>query len=182
MNGTNWQPIADKVTVGATVAFRVRGSASDSIMEGTVLSASQRGLVAQVCASHYGRRGHHSVKWCHVLSVNGVNVRTVLTGPSTRSGSGVALAIMRKSWTGRIVTYVGFGDVNYRRIALHVKKEERLMSDDELTQLCACGFDIPKQLRREVVEHGGTFRCPDQITATKLSGASMLARAFCPRK
>ena len=78
MNGTNWQPIADKVTVGSNVAFRVRGGASDFIMEGTVLSVSQRGLVVQVCASHCGRRSHHSVKWCHVLFVNGVNILTII--------------------------------------------------------------------------------------------------------
>jgi len=93
-----------------------------------------------------------------------------------RGEKGISFPIRRKSWTRRIHTTYCFYDAA-RRCELHQTALPTLMTDGELLTLCERGFDIPKQLQRERHEHGGALKHADP---SKLAGASMLAKHYCP--
>lgn len=89
--------------------------------------------------------------------------RTVVEGPADFNppGKSVTLAIMRRSWTGRIHTVRFWSDVNRTMVKTGLRVKDGVTSFDELERLYLLGFKVEKQLKREVE----SFRPPGRSIA-----------------
>ncbi len=90
-----------------------------------------------------------------VIVWRGKYLRTIEKGPGDYyAGSGYAsiqLPIRLMSWTKRIYTVVGYNDVR-TKIALAPKRTGLLMQPSEWKTLEGAGFDVRKELKRELRE------------------------------